>query len=115
MNKKIITIALSLFITSCCFAQTQMQMNQQANSDYLKADGEMAKVYKKVQKALTTQKEQKLLLDAQRAWIKFKEAHCKSAAQAYVGGSIQPLIYSSCLQQLTEERTKHLMEYLKTN
>ena len=115
MKKKIITATISLFITGFCFAQSQLEMNQQAYTDYLKADAEMAKSYKKVQKVTTTTKEKKLLLDAQRAWIKFKEAHCKSAVEVYKGGSIQPLVYSTCLKQLTEERTKHLNEYLKTN
>ena len=115
MTKKIITIIVSLFITGFCFAQTQMEMNQQAYKDYLKADAEMAKVYKKVQNVLTSATEKKLLLEAQRAWIKFKEAHCKSAAESYDGGSMQPMIYSGCLQKISEERTKQLNEYLENN
>ncbi len=115
MTKKIITIIVSLFITVFCFAQTQMEMNQQAYKDYLKADAEMTNIYKKVQKKLITPKEQKLLLDAQRAWIKFKEVQCKSAAESYDGGSVQPIIYSGCLQKLSEEKTKHLNEYLENN
>ena len=112
--KKIVTlITISVFASSICFAQSQMEMNQQAYADYSKADAEMAKTYKEVQKITTNAKEKKLLLDAQRAWIKFKEAHCKSIIAVHEGGSIQPLIYSTCLLQLTEERTKQLKEYLK--
>jgi uncharacterized protein YecT (DUF1311 family) len=55
------------------------------------------------------------LLEAQRIWIKFKEAHCKSAAADEEGGSIYPLIYATCLKQVTEDRILQLNEYLKTN
>jgi uncharacterized protein YecT (DUF1311 family) len=57
----------------------------------------------------------KLLVEAQRAWIKYKETNCKSATDQYRGGSIQPLIYYSCLTELTEERTGKLKEYLQEN
>ena len=114
MIKKIITIVFSLFITNFCFGQTQTEMNQQASADYKKADAKMTAVYKKVQKIITDPKEKSLLLEAQRTWIKFKEAHCKSASAAEEGGSIYPLIYVTCLQQLTEDRIIQLNEYLKT-
>ncbi len=115
MFKKTITITVTIFMTVFCFAQSQQEMNQQAFKEYKKADAEMTRVYNKVQKILTSSTEKKLLLDAQRAWIKYKEAHCKSVAEAYNGGSMRPMIYAGCLQELTEERTKSLNEYLQTN
>lgn len=115
MFKKTITITVTIFMTAFCFAQSQLEMNQQAFKEYQKADAEMTRVFNKVQKILTSATEKKLLLDAQRAWIKYKEAHCKSVAEAYNGGSMRPMIYAGCLQELTEERTKTLNEYLETN
>jgi len=113
MKNKFIII-ISIFSTTFCFAQTQMEMNMQANAEYKKADKEMAAVYKKVQKKITDPKEKTLFLEAQRTWIKYKEAHCKSASAAELGGSIYPLVYASCLRKLTEQRTAQLNEYLKT-
>ena len=108
---------LIFLIFVCClnavsFGQTQMEMNQQASTNYKKADAKMAITYKKVQKETLSDIDKKLLLDAQRTWIKYKEAHCKSASASYAGGSIQPLIYFNCLTEITQERIKQLNIYL---
>ena len=104
------------FFVSCInavsFGQTQMEMNQQASTNYKRADAKMALIYKKVQKETMSDIDRKLLLDAQRTWIKYKEAHCKSASATYEGGSIKPLIYFNCLTEITNERIKQLNIYL---
>ena len=63
--------------------------------------------------SLSSQAEKDLLLEAQRAWIKYKEAHCKAVAYGYEGGSMKPLIACSCLEELTNERRKKLESYLE--
>lgn len=108
MAKKIITLTIFLFVTRVCFGQTQLEMNEKAYDDYLNADALMTKMYRKAQKVLANSKQKKLLLDAQRAWLIFKESHCKTVAEAYDKGSMQPMVYSTCLQQITKERTKQL-------
>ena len=111
--KNIIILVLYLcFINVVSYGQTQMEMNQQASTNYKKADAKMALIYKKVQKETLSDMDKKLLLDAQRTWIKYKEAHCKSASASYAGGSIQPLIYFNCLTEITKERIKQLNIYL---
>lgn len=112
MKKRILLSFTTLFISFICFGQTQTEMNEQAKKDHKKADDIMASTYKL---ALANQDEtgKKLLLEAQRAWIKYKEAHCKSASNQYEGGSMQPLIYYSCLTELTEERMTKLKAYLE--
>ncbi len=112
MVKKIIIVTAIFFKAQCGVGQTQAEMNMQAKAAYLKADAAMGVVYKQIQKILSTATEKKLLLDAQRAWIKFKETHCKSVAEGSAGGSIQPLIYFNCLEQLTQQRTVQLNNYL---
>ena len=107
------------FFVSCInavsFGQTQMEMNQQASTNYKKADAKMAITYKKVQIETLSDIDKKLLLDAQRKWIIYKDAHCKSASASYDGGSIQPLIYFNCLTEITKERIKQLNIYLGIN
>jgi uncharacterized protein YecT (DUF1311 family) len=95
-----------------CFGQTQLEMNTQSFQDYEKADAKMVLVYKKVLKTFTDEAAKKIFIEAQRAWIKYKETHCKFIASGYEGGSMKPMIYSSCLMGITNQRTKQLHEYL---
>ncbi|WP_259236807.1 lysozyme inhibitor LprI family protein [Aeromonas sp. BIGb0445] len=52
------------------------------------------------------------LKSAQRAWLTFRDAQCRYEAGVYDGGSIAPLVHSSCLTNLTEQRTKDLIALL---
>ncbi len=108
--KKIILVSATALLSFSCFSQTQGQMNEQTKKDYKKADEIMAVTYRN---AMANEDEfgKKLLLEAQRAWINYKEAHCKSESNQFEGGSMQPLIYFSCLTELTNERTKKLKAY----
>lgn len=108
MKVKILFILLTL-TTLFANSQTQLEMNADAKIAYEKADAEMSKLYFEVMKNLPTQKEKDDLLSAQRAWIEYKELHCQAAANQFEGGSIMPLIYYSCLEELTIERKKHLL------
>ena len=106
MKNLIILAFFMCFINAVSFGQTQMEMNQQASTNYKKADAKMAITYKKVQIETLSNVDKRLLLDAQRKWIIYKEAHCKSASASYEGGSIRPLIYFNCLTEITNERIK---------
>ena len=112
MKNIIILIIFLCFINVVSFGQSQIEMNQKASTNYKKADAKMALIYKKVQMETVSDNDKKLLLDAQRTWIKYKEAHCKSASASYAGGSIKPLIYFNCLTEITKERIKQLNIYL---
>ncbi|MFM6925322.1 MAG: lysozyme inhibitor LprI family protein, partial [Ferruginibacter sp.] len=100
-----------LFAQLGSHAQTQLEMHMQAAAAAKKADAAMTAVYKKLM-AAQDEKGKKLLLEAQRAWIKYKEAHCTSVANAYEGGSMQPMVYSGCIAELTKARTKELQAML---
>jgi uncharacterized protein YecT (DUF1311 family) len=108
-----IYLTLLFFVPVFCFAQSQLEMNIQSFKDYEKADAKMTLLYKKVLKNFTEETSKKLFIEAQRAWIKYKEAHCKVVASGYEGGSMRPMIYSGCLTEVTQQRTKLLEEYLK--
>lgn len=87
-------------------------MNNQAFIECKKSDSEMAKLYKTVMNRLDTRKEKDMLLNAQRAWIKYKETHCTALANQYEGGSMMPLIYYGCLGQLSDDCKAQLKEYV---
>lgn len=54
------------------------------------------------------------LLEAQRAWLTYRDAHCRSEGYAARGGSLEPLLVSTCKTQLTKDRTAQLRELAQT-
>ncbi|MEO0417410.1 MAG: lysozyme inhibitor LprI family protein [Pseudomonadota bacterium] len=48
------------------------------------------------------------LLEAQRAWLSYRDAHCRVDGYAARGGSLEPLLVSTCKTALTEARTQEL-------
>lgn len=48
------------------------------------------------------------LLEAQRAWLKFRDAHCRLDGYSARGGSLEPLLVSTCKTGLTNRRTRDL-------
>ncbi len=99
----------------------QPEMNTCAYEAYQAADKQLNILYKKrIVQLETHEKEvpgefkpiiQKLKL-AQTAWIKFKDADCEYEAFQYEGGSIQPLIKSSCLEDKTKKRIEDIKQML---
>ncbi len=53
------------------------------------------------------------LLAAQRAWLKFRDAHCDLDGYLSRGGSMEPLIVATCRISLTEARTKQLKHLIE--
>ena len=54
-----------------------------------------------------------LLIKAQKDWLKYRHSDCKFAAEQYSGGSIQPLIHTSCLTEKTKARIEDLNAFLQ--
>lgn len=48
------------------------------------------------------------LLAAQRAWLAYRDAHCRSDGYRMRGGSAEPMLVAGCRAELTEARTKQL-------
>ena len=48
------------------------------------------------------------LLDSQRAWLKFRDAECVVEGYYARGGTMEPLMVSSCLEEVTKQRTEQL-------
>jgi uncharacterized protein YecT (DUF1311 family) len=113
MQKKHFLIALLLFcFCNTSFAQTQSEMNATAYASYKKADVQLNKAYKQLM-AILTKKEKPLLIQAEKDWMKFRDSHCKFEASQYEGGSIQPLIHSNCLEELTKKRVAEIKASIK--
>lgn len=90
------------------FAQTQMEMNQQANDSYRKVDKELNDIYKQI---LVEYKADtafiKNLKASQRIWITLRDAELKvkyPEREPGYYGSIHPGCVASYLEELTNER-----------
>ncbi|POA46819.1 urease-associated protein [Pseudomonas sp. MPR-ANC1] len=98
----------------CANASDQATINQCAGQDYKAADNELNAVYKQIKERLKDNAEAtKLLVDAQRAWVGFRDAECTFSSSGVTGGSVYPLVYSSCLTGVTKVRVEALKQYLK--
>lgn len=83
--------------------QTQKEMNEVAKKEFEKSDNELNELYNLLLKSLSGENKQKLV-NAQKAWVKYRDAHCQAVTDLYQGGSAFYLIKYSCLKEITEQR-----------
>ena len=104
----------------CDEPMAQMDMNACAALDFEAADGELNRLWREV---ITAAREsdrdidrsydkrptsEAVLRDAQRAWIKYRDAHCTYDGYEARGGSMEPMLYNGCRARLTRERIAQL-------
>jgi uncharacterized protein YecT (DUF1311 family) len=110
----------SALAIDCSNAVTTPDMNECASLNQKKVEAKLNQVYQKVMKDLDKPDSEgekyseyrKTLLEAQRAWIKFRDADCNAIYTYYESGSIRNLMAISCKQKHAERRIKDLEEYL---
>ena len=108
----------------CDNAMTQLDMNRCAHQAYLLADEDLNLAYgmavdmARSMDAYLQEGEVpavELLRDAQRAWITFRDKACEVESTMFRGGSMQPLIYATCLERETRARTESLRFFAEVN
>jgi uncharacterized protein YecT (DUF1311 family) len=92
---------------SCDDARTQTDMNQCAGIAFQAADSVLNEVYPRVIAGLNPSRVP-LLREAQRQWVRLRDADCALEAAEFQGGSMQPMIYALCRADRTRERVAHL-------
>lgn len=102
----------------CNNAQTQADMNQCAAEDYRKADAAMNAQWAETRAAMLAWDKAtppsddngaaKRLLVSQRAWLAYRDAACDLEGYSAEGGTMQPMVISFCLAELTKHRTVEL-------
>jgi len=104
----------------CENAMAQSEMNFCANKDYEAADKELNAAYKKTMAAMKETDTElgeinanyvgavEALKKAQRAWIDYRDGQCELAGFEARGGSMEPMLVSGCLADLTKKRTEEL-------
>jgi uncharacterized protein YecT (DUF1311 family) len=95
-------------------------MTECAAQDYTDADAELNQTYQALMKKfdgrggfpVTFAKVRQGLIDAERAWIGYRDKECVFESLATEGGSVQPMMTNLCLASFTRARTKELMGQL---
>ena len=102
----------------------QPEMNQCAWRDYLIVDAELNAQWKITVAAMKARdsadasyrdkNDTRLgafdsLLEAQRAWLRYRDAHCGMDRYAPIsGGSMEPMLVAFCMSELTQDRLEQL-------
>lgn len=121
---KLFCCALPLFAlvasqaaANCEAPQTTVEMRLCAEQDFEVADAELNAAYK-VARQHMRRLDQDLpdhlkgaadaLLQAQRAWIPFRDAACAAEGFEFRGGSFEPVMVRTCKTALTQRRSEDL-------
>ena len=71
------------------------------------ADKRLNETYTRVRQALSPD-EQEQLQEAQRLWLKFRDANCTAERSLYGSGTAAPMVYAACVEADTRQRTIEL-------
>ena len=97
----------------CGANATQLDLDRCADRDFRKADAKLNAAYRRIMDRLTGEaRGRKLMAEAQKAWLAFRDAECAFSSSDTEGGSMHPMVVSGCLATLTEARTRTLDGYL---
>jgi uncharacterized protein YecT (DUF1311 family) len=108
-------IAIAQEEPDCLDPRDQSTMTLCAGIDFTDADAELNKIWPALKKAeeendKATGKDEyvQALLASQRAWLKYRDLECVRQGFEAHGGSMEPMLVSTCMAQLTRERVKQL-------
>ena len=109
----------------------QMEMNICAQRDFLIADAQLNAQWAITSDRMKTRDARweadeyayrddrpgyfETLLEAQRAWLSYRDAHCRSEGYYARGGSLEPLLVLTCKSALTIARTAELNALVEQN
>lgn len=104
----------------CSNAVSTVDMQECAQKSLKAADADLNTSYQKLLKRLSgtsapgedNAASKRKLINAQKAWIVFRDADCDAQYQAHIGGTLRGLVSLGCKQQHTEQRTRELDNYL---
>jgi uncharacterized protein YecT (DUF1311 family) len=107
---------------NCNNAMAQQEMNYCAAKDFEAADAELNAVWKEAReaaKAMDAEQTEEVmkgadaaLLAGQRGWIAYRDGQCELAGWEAHGGSMEPMLVSGCMAEMTRARTKELKTFI---
>ncbi len=83
------------------------------NANYQKARGAMREMDKMLEGDLAGA--EITLRDAQRLWIKYRDAACDAEGFTVRGGTMEGLVVTICLERLTRQRSDELRRLFELN
>ena len=99
--------------SAACDGTTQSEMSACAQDALQHADTALNASYRRLTARLSgTPAAARSLVEAQRAWIRFRDAECDFSTVGYEGGSIRPMLTSQCLERMTRQRTAALENHI---
>ena len=97
----------------CRSPQTQAELNRCAAQEERAADRQLNQTYQEVRAKLKGSPSEIQLIDAQSAWIKFRDMACLYERDRYKGGSMAPMVGAHCIARITKQRTQDLQNSLQ--
>ena len=88
-----------------CAARQQKAVELRLNQTYQKALKSLQQPDTEMDKFSATRQK---LIEAQRAWVKFREADCEAVYLQYMSGGIRNLMFTGCMQKHAERRIEDL-------
>jgi uncharacterized protein YecT (DUF1311 family) len=102
----------------CKKAMTTLDINACAQADFEVVEKKLNDTYRRVMKSLSKPDEglayaeiKKGLIEAQRAWVVFRQKDCDAYYTLHASGTIRTVMYIGCMQNHAEQRIKTLEEY----
>lgn len=109
----------------CDAANTQLEMNQCSADEFKKADARLNTVYANLIRLLQKDSghaqqqsggEQRKpetpavdkLKAVQRQWVRYRDLHCSAVRAQYEGGTISPMMWTTCMTETTNHRIEEL-------
>ena len=89
---------------NCATDQSQMALNICAQQAWQRADDDLNALWSVLKPRADAAGWGKRLLEEQRAWLRTRDARCEAERATYEGGSIAPLIFWTCMEEMTLSR-----------
>jgi uncharacterized protein YecT (DUF1311 family) len=106
--------APALAADKCANAVDQVAMNACADAAFKQSDKKLNELYRQIEARLKDHADtKKLLVQAQQAWVTFRDAECSFQTSASAGGTVTSMLVSMCMDGLTQSRVKDFESYLK--
>ncbi|MGB9465479.1 MAG: lysozyme inhibitor LprI family protein [Candidatus Acidiferrum sp.] len=93
----------------CDDKKTTLDISQCLKAELKKADTDLNRSYQQALKKLKTADAERLR-KAQRAWIDYRDAHCKAEFELWDGGTGGQVALPQCMLTLTKARTAEIEE-----
>lgn len=106
--------ACSAYALNCQSALSTPDLNECAQQEQRAVEAKLNQVYQKALKSVsepTTEQDaetKRKLIQAQRAWVKFRDADCEAVYSRFADGSMRNIMFMGCMQQHAERRIADL-------